>query len=94
MARAFPEYDPKPITVRTGAAYGVSGNRIPKEKRTYVDLPPDTNTFVFNNGAFMHGADLAKPKIIMAVKGRPKINEWLKALEPHYAKYESWINKK
>jgi hypothetical protein len=48
---------------------------------------------VFNNGAFMHGADLAKPKIIMAVKGRPKINEWLKALEPSYEKYKGWINK-
>jgi hypothetical protein len=87
------DYDPKPITVRTGAAYGVSAERVPMKNRTYVELPPDTNTFVFNNGAFMHGADLAKPKIIMAVKGRPKITEWLKALEPSYEKYKDWINK-
>jgi len=87
------DYDPKPITVRTGAAYGVSAERVPKHKRTYVDLPLETNTFVFNNGAFMHGADLAKPKIIMAVKGRPKITEWLKALEPSYEKYKDWITK-
>lgn len=85
------DYDPKPITVRTGAAYGVSIDRIPREKRTYVELPPETNTFVFNNGAFLHGADLAKPKIIMAIKGRPKINEWLKVLEPSYKKYKDWI---
>jgi hypothetical protein len=87
------DYDPKPISVRTGAAYGVNAAMVPHEKRTYVDLPPDTNTFVFNNGAFLHGADLAKPKIIMAIKGRPKINEWLKALEPSYNKYKDWISK-
>jgi hypothetical protein len=56
-----------------------------------VDLPADTNTFVFNNGAFLHGADLAKPKIIMAIKGRPRVHEWLAALERSYSKYKDRI---
>lgn len=86
------EFNPVPVTVRTGGkGYGIKSDRVPQDKRMYVDLPRDTNTFVFNNGAFLHGADLAKPKIIMAVKGRPNIYKWLKALESSYSKYKDII---
>lgn len=85
------EFNPPAIVQRNKGAYGVNAKRIPQEQRMYVDLPIDTNSFVFNNGAFLHGADLARPKIIMAVKGRPKIYEWLRALEPSYKKYQSQI---
>ncbi len=86
------EFDPVPVTVRTGGkGYGIKSDRVPQDKRMYVNLPADTNTFVFNNGAFLHGADLAKPKIIMAVKGRPNIYKWLKALEASYEKYKDII---
>jgi hypothetical protein len=86
------DFNPPPVTVRTGGkGYGIKSDRVPQDKRMYVDLPTDTNTFVFNNGAFLHGADLAKPKIIMAVKGRPNIYKWLKALEASYKKYKDHI---
>jgi hypothetical protein len=86
------EFNPPPVTVRSGGTgYGIKSNRVPEEKRMYVNLPPDSNTFVFNNGAFLHGARLAKPKIIMAIKGRPDIYKWLKALESSYNKYKDYI---
>lgn len=86
------EFNPPPVTVRTGGkGYGIKSDRVPEDKRMYVGLPKDTNTFVFNNGAFLHGANLAKPKIIMAVKGRPNIYKWLKALEASYEKYKDFI---
>jgi hypothetical protein len=85
------DFNPAPITVRTGGNYGIKTERVPEDKRMYVNLPADTNTFVFNNGAFLHGAKLAKPKIIMAVKGRPDIYKWLKALESSYTKYKDII---
>ena len=88
------DFNPLPVTVRTnGTGYGIKPERVPVEDRMYVNLPPETNTFVFNNGAFLHGADLAKPKIIMAVKGRPNIYKWLKALEASYNKYKDVIPK-
>jgi hypothetical protein len=88
------EFNPAPVTVRTGGkGYGIKSDRVPRHKRMYVNLPADTNTFVFNNGAFLHGADLAKPKIIMAVKGRPDIYKWLSALEASYNKYKDIVTK-
>ena len=85
------DFNPPIINVRTKASYAIKPECIPREQRTYVNLPADTNTFVFNNGAFLHGADLAKPKIIMAIKGRPKVYEWLGALERSYEKYKHQI---
>jgi hypothetical protein len=61
------------------------------DKRMYVNLPPDTNTFLFNNGAFIHGADLAKPKIIMAIKGDIDTTKLLRYLESSYNKYKDYI---
>lgn len=76
------EYNPPLITERRGAAYGCKSDRIPRDKREYIKLKGTTsNTFLFNNGAYLHGADMAKPKIIMAVKGRPQVTEWLNTLE-------------
>lgn len=86
-------FNPSMINQRRMGNYGIKSQWVPKENRIYVDLPPETNTFVFNNGAFIHGADLAKPKIIMAVKGRPIIWKWLQALGPSYEKYQERIKK-
>lgn len=86
------EFDMPLITNRTqGRGYGFKSERVPDGGKMYVNLPPETNSFVFNNGAFVHGADLAKPKIIMVIKGRPKIYEWLKVLESSYEKYKHLI---
>lgn len=86
------DFNPPPVTVRSGGTgYGIKPERVPEDKRMYVNLPSDTNSFVFNNGAFLHGAVLAKPKIIMAIKGRPDIYKWLKALEASYNKYKDYI---
>lgn len=49
---------------------------IPPEDKIYVDLPANTNTFIFSNGEFLHGADLASPKIILIVHGVPDAEKW------------------
>lgn len=87
------KFNPPIIETRSKGSYGIKADRVPMEKRMYIDLPKETNTFVFNNGAYLHGADLAKPKIIMAVKGRPKIYEWISTLEKSYQKYGDNIKK-
>jgi len=48
---------------------------------------------LFNNGAFIHGADLAKPKIIMAIKGDLDTTKLLRHLEASYEKYKDIIPK-
>jgi len=84
-------FNPPIITQRNKGSYGAGASRIPHNKRMYVNLPPDTNSFVFNNGAYLHGADLAKPKIIMAVKGHCNKYTWLKSLEASREKYKDYI---
>lgn len=48
--------------------------------KIYVDLPKESNTFVYSNGEFLHGADLAKPKIIMIIWGTPDPFKWKEKL--------------
>jgi hypothetical protein len=50
------------------------------EDKIYVDLPKESNTFVYSNGEFLHGADLAKPKIIMIIWGTPDPLKWKERL--------------
>lgn len=86
------EFDPPIVDVKThGTGYGFESDLAAPDDRMYVNLPPDTNSFVFNNGAFVHGADLAKPKIIMAIKGRPDISKWLRVLNSSYEKYKEYL---
>ena len=86
------EFNHPMATERTGGrGYGIRPHLRSMDKRMYVNLPPDTNTFLVNNGAFIHGADLAKPKIIMAIKGDINIVKLLKHLEASYNKYKEYI---
>ena len=48
----------------------------PKADKIYVDLPKDSNTFVYNNGVYLHGADLENFKIIMLVWGEIDELKW------------------
>lgn len=51
-------------------------------EKCYVQLPKKTNTFVYSNGEFMHGADFAgKSKILVLVWGRPDEDLWKKKLK-------------
>jgi len=49
---------------------------VPYNEKMYVDLPETSNTFLFNNGEFLHGADLVDNKIILLVWGIPDILKW------------------
>lgn len=70
--------------------YGIDSKHAPMENREYIKLKDlDTNTFVINNGMFLHGADLAKPKLILVVKGAPDITNWFKILKRSYNKYKN-----
>lgn len=51
-----------------------------QEEKYYVDLPTWSNTFVYSNGVYLHGADLAKPKIIMLIWGIPDAEKWKQRL--------------
>lgn len=79
------------ISQRSGVYYGPGYRGANVLEKIYVDLPKETNTFVFNNGAYLHGADLSKPKIIMAVKGRPILEKWLPHLKSSFEKYQDRI---
>lgn len=50
------------------------------DEKIYVNLPKESNTFVYSNGAFLHGADLGKFKIIMIIWGTPDKDKWKKRL--------------
>lgn len=74
-------YNPPAITSRRNADFGCLSGIISNDKREYIQLKgTGSNTFIFNNGAWLHGADMAKPKIIMAIKGTPNVMPWLKRL--------------
>lgn len=66
----------------------VAKNKGNDTKLDYVILPDDTNSFAFNNGAFLHGADhKGKSKILMVVSGIPDINKYNKLLKSSVNKY-------
>jgi hypothetical protein len=50
--------------------------KIKNEDKIYIDLPKESNTFVYSNGEFLHGADLAKSKIILIIWGTPDPIKW------------------
>ena len=59
------------------------------EQRHYVDLPKDSNSFAFNNGAFWHGADyFGHDKILMVVSGIPDVTKFDSMLSQSVAKYK------
>jgi len=50
--------------------------KTPDADKIYVDLPEDSNTFVYNNGVYLHGADIANFKIIMLIWGEIDELKW------------------
>jgi hypothetical protein len=51
-------------------------------RRHYVYLPPSSNTFVFSNGEFLHGADYhSKRKILMLIHGEIDREKWKQKLK-------------
>jgi hypothetical protein len=59
-------------------------------KKYYVKLPADSNTFVYNNPKVFHGADLHnKRKILMHIISRDYDEEkWFKLLRENYGYYK------
>jgi hypothetical protein len=59
------------------------------QARHYVKLPSETNSFLFNNGAFYHGADYYDDhfKILMVASGIPDIEKFEKILKSSTEKY-------
>lgn len=50
--------------------------------KRYVQLPKNTNTFVYSNGEFMHGADYSgNCKILVLIWGRPNEAAWKEKLK-------------
>ena len=60
--------------------FGLADRYVPTQEITdkqYVILPKTSNTFVFSNGEFLHGADYhGNTKLLLLVHGVPKIDEW------------------
>lgn len=61
-------------------------NEVSQENKYYVDLPKNSNTFIYSNGAFLHGADYCKPKIMMLIWGTPNVKLWKQKLHSLLAK--------
>lgn len=55
--------------------------KVDDSDKIYVNLPDESNTFVYSNGEYLHGADLAKPKIILIVWGTPDKAKWIERLK-------------
>lgn len=48
-----------------------------QNEKCYVQLPDNTNTFVFSNGAYLHGADyFGKSKLLLLIWGKPDSSAW------------------
>lgn len=58
------------------------------DQKKYVDLPSTLNTFAYNNGNFLHGAEYhGKSKILMVVRGYLDFNKYRSLLEKSLIKY-------
>jgi hypothetical protein len=68
---------------------------VPEEDRHYVKLPIDTNTFVWNNEDFLHGADYDPQykKILVVVKGWVDVERLEPLLDASLNKYPEYIIK-
>lgn len=66
---------------------------VPNEDRYYVTLPPDTNTFAWNNEDYLHGADYNPPyrKILVVVKGWVDVKKLEELLDRSIAKYPDYV---
>jgi hypothetical protein len=64
-----------------------------QEEKCFVQLPSNTNTFVFSNGEFLHGADYVdKLKVLLLVWGRPKPEAWkakLRTMKADFPEYRT-----
>jgi hypothetical protein len=68
---------------------------VPDEAKMHVRLPPDTNTFVWNNEDCIHGADYdpAYKKILVVIKGWVDIDRLETLLDKSIAKYPDYVVK-
>jgi hypothetical protein len=59
------------------------------DKKFYVDLPSDTNSFAWNNEDFLHGADFDPQykKILVVVKGWPNVDRLEELIDRSITKY-------
>jgi hypothetical protein len=61
--------------------------------KCYVQLPEDSNTFIFSNGEFLHGADfMGHSKIVLLIWGRPDAEPWkqkLRDIQKNFPQYTS-----
>lgn len=59
-----------------------------KDIKNFVDPPKNLNTFAYNNGNFLHGAEYhGKSKILMVVRGYLDFNKYRSLLEKSLIKY-------
>ena len=66
---------------------------IPIEDRHYVKLPEDTNTFVWNNEDYLHGADFDPQyrKILVVIKGWVDVKRLEELLDRSISKYSNYV---
>ena len=62
----------------------------------YINLPQDSNTFIWNNEDFLHGADYnpAYKKILVVIKGWVDVDKLEELLDRSIAKYPDFILRK
>lgn len=67
--------------------------QIPNEDKWYVRLPPDSNTFAWNNEDFLHGADFDPQyrKILVVIKGWVDLNQLETLLDRSIEKFPDYV---
>lgn len=62
-------------------------------EKCYVQLPNNTNSFLFSNGEYMHGADFFGPtKVLLLVWGNPKRSAWKEKLRSILKEFPEYKN--
>jgi len=70
-----------------------SKEAVPESGRYYVALPPDSNTFAWNNEDFLHGADFDPQyrKILVVIKGWVDVFRLEELLDRSIEKYPEYV---
>ena len=87
--------NPKPTFWLTSAKTHKPNTEVPHDQKHYVVLPKGTNTFVWNNEDYLHGADFdgQNRKVLAVVKGWVDLDKLESLLDKSIEKYKDFVVK-
>ncbi len=87
--------NPNPTFWLTSAKEHKPNTIVPQDKKHYVVLPPDTNTFAWNNEDYLHGADFdgENRKVLAVIKGWVDLDKLESLIDKSIEKYKDFVLK-